>query len=275
VSDNTESGAAPAAPSSVVEPSAARRDDFTKLTGVGPAYAKKLVAAGVRTFAEMADWTEQDIDLIDEKVTGGKGRVREEDWRGQARLIVEAMAISPTSPEDIKAALLALDPEDEPEDEPDAPPEPDEIVVAVEQPPEPTPAPARRVMPPMTVEIARQRRRLNRNEKFSDIYGNHHGALYSQMRNGEEVFFTQGGLEIVIADGEEASDVPDNAEGAEPLPETTIYSVNLLNWLDDRATYDYQTLVRPAIKRAHGNKHDFVNPKDAKKYLHEVLRGNN
>ena len=61
----------------------AGNDDLKKLSGVGPALEKKLHAAGVTTFAQIAAWTEEDIARIDEELSF-KGRIEREGWVAQA-----------------------------------------------------------------------------------------------------------------------------------------------------------------------------------------------
>ena len=63
---------------------AAAADDLKKLSGVGPALEKKLLAAGVTTFAQIAAWTEADIAEFDEKLSF-KGRIEREGWVEQAK----------------------------------------------------------------------------------------------------------------------------------------------------------------------------------------------
>ncbi|WP_270730371.1 50S ribosomal protein L21 [Shimia sp. Alg240-R146] len=58
-------------------------DDLKKLSGVGPALEKKLLAAGVTTFAQIAAWGEADIAEFDEKLSF-KGRIEREGWVAQA-----------------------------------------------------------------------------------------------------------------------------------------------------------------------------------------------
>ncbi len=62
-------------------------DDLKKLSGVGPALEKKLLAAGVNSFAQIAAWTEADIAEFDEKLSF-KGRIEREGWVEQAQAIV-------------------------------------------------------------------------------------------------------------------------------------------------------------------------------------------
>ncbi|PXW70433.1 LSU ribosomal protein L21P [Loktanella sp. PT4BL] len=73
-----------AAPKAKAEPKAAAgADDLKKLSGVGPALEKKLLEAGVTTFAQIAAWTEADVAAMDEKLSF-KGRIEREGWIAQA-----------------------------------------------------------------------------------------------------------------------------------------------------------------------------------------------
>ena len=67
---------------------AADADDLKQLSGVGPALEKKLHAAGVTRFAQIAAWTADDIAEMDEKLSF-KGRIEREGWVDQAKKIVE------------------------------------------------------------------------------------------------------------------------------------------------------------------------------------------
>ncbi|MDK3072697.1 50S ribosomal protein L21 [Sedimentitalea sp. JM2-8] len=59
-------------------------DDLKKLSGVGPALEKKLQAAGVTSFAQIAAWTDADVAAIDEQLSF-KGRIEREGWIEQAK----------------------------------------------------------------------------------------------------------------------------------------------------------------------------------------------
>ena len=63
---------------------AAGSDDLKKLSGVGPALEKKLHAAGVTSFAQIAAWGEAEIADFDEKLSF-KGRIEREGWVEQAK----------------------------------------------------------------------------------------------------------------------------------------------------------------------------------------------
>jgi len=63
---------------------AAGADDLKKLSGVGPALEKKLLAAGVTTFAQIAAWSPEDVAAIDDQLSF-KGRIEREGWIEQAK----------------------------------------------------------------------------------------------------------------------------------------------------------------------------------------------
>jgi len=67
---------------------AAGGDDLKQLSGVGPALEKKLHAAGVTTFAQIAAWGEAEIAEFDEKLSF-KGRIEREGWVEQAKKLAK------------------------------------------------------------------------------------------------------------------------------------------------------------------------------------------
>jgi len=76
---------APEAPASAATPAPSESaDDLTQLSGVGPTLAKKLNAAGVTTFSQIAAWSADDIAAMDEKLSF-KGRIERDDWVAQAK----------------------------------------------------------------------------------------------------------------------------------------------------------------------------------------------
>jgi len=75
--------AKPAAKAKAAAPAVAGADDLKQLSGVGPALEKKLHAAGVTSFAQIAAWTDADVAAMDEKLSL-KGRTEREGWIAQA-----------------------------------------------------------------------------------------------------------------------------------------------------------------------------------------------
>ena len=59
-------------------------DDLKQLSGVGPALEKKLHAEGITTFAQIAAWTDADVEEFGEKLSF-KGRIEREGWIEQAK----------------------------------------------------------------------------------------------------------------------------------------------------------------------------------------------
>ena len=66
-----------------------RGDDLKRIKGLGPKVETILHAIGVTTFAEIAAWDEADVDRIDAQLGAFAGRIRRDDWRGQARLLAQ------------------------------------------------------------------------------------------------------------------------------------------------------------------------------------------
>ena len=56
------------------------------MSGVGPKLEKKLHAAGVTTFAQIAAWTDAQVAAMDEQM-GFNGRVERDGWVAQARIL--------------------------------------------------------------------------------------------------------------------------------------------------------------------------------------------
>ncbi len=80
---------APKAEKAKAAPKAAKSgDDLKQLSGVGPALEKKLQAAGITTFAQIAGWTKADIEEMDEKLDF-KGRIDRENWVAQAKKLAK------------------------------------------------------------------------------------------------------------------------------------------------------------------------------------------
>jgi len=78
---------APAQPKAAEKPlpaKAKKPDDLTAIGGVGPAMAKKLIAAGITTYAELAALSETESEELD-KSLNFKGRIKRDDWVGQAK----------------------------------------------------------------------------------------------------------------------------------------------------------------------------------------------
>ncbi len=67
---------------------AAAKDDLTAITGVGPALEKKLNAAGVTSYAQIAGLKKADIAALDEKIAA-RGRITRDEWVKQAKALTK------------------------------------------------------------------------------------------------------------------------------------------------------------------------------------------
>lgn len=66
------------------KPAAATGDDLGAIKGLGPKAAAALNAGGVTSLAQVAAWTEADIERWDTAING-RGRIVRDDWVGQAK----------------------------------------------------------------------------------------------------------------------------------------------------------------------------------------------
>lgn len=90
--DQSQAGAPSADPQSASEtPSAGEAgaaDELAKIKGIGPKLRTQLAAMGVTTIAQIAEWSDADIDRIDPQLGRFAGRIRRDDWVEQARLLM-------------------------------------------------------------------------------------------------------------------------------------------------------------------------------------------
>lgn len=69
-------------------------DDLTKLRGVGPRFEKALHALGVHTYAQIAAWTDADIEDVAARLKIPAARIRRDGWVASARRLSEATRLS-------------------------------------------------------------------------------------------------------------------------------------------------------------------------------------
>lgn len=83
--DNPAPEAKPAAGAKPVA-RARKSDDLKLIAGVGPKLEQVLNARGVRSFAEIAAWTDEEVARLDAELGVG-GRIVRDDWVGQAKVL--------------------------------------------------------------------------------------------------------------------------------------------------------------------------------------------
>ncbi|MBX5134516.1 5' DNA nuclease [Rhizobium lentis] len=65
----------------------AKADDLKLIAGIGPKLEQVLNTKGIRGFADIAAWTDEDIARLDAEL-GLNGRIARDDWIGQAKVLV-------------------------------------------------------------------------------------------------------------------------------------------------------------------------------------------
>jgi predicted flap endonuclease-1-like 5' DNA nuclease len=60
-------------------------DDLKSIKGIGPKFEKLLRGAGIVTLAQIAAWSESDIDEMAKKLGVKAERIRKDDWVGNAK----------------------------------------------------------------------------------------------------------------------------------------------------------------------------------------------
>ena len=76
--------AAPAEKTPAKKAETSMADKLTDIDGIGPVIEKKLIAAGVTSFKQIAGWTAEDVAKFDEELSF-KGRIEREEWIKQAK----------------------------------------------------------------------------------------------------------------------------------------------------------------------------------------------
>lgn len=79
------SGAAPSMATAGGMPARAN-DELRKIIGIGPENEKRLKAAGITSFAQIANWTDDDVHRM-ETILAFEGRIARERWIEQAKLL--------------------------------------------------------------------------------------------------------------------------------------------------------------------------------------------
>lgn len=59
-------------------------DDLKDIVGIGPFLERKLNTVGIYTFRQIANFTKQDIDKVNEIIEFFPGRIERDNWVGQA-----------------------------------------------------------------------------------------------------------------------------------------------------------------------------------------------
>ena len=72
------------------EPARDAGDDLTSLKGIGAVSEERLAGIGVTTFAQIASWSDEDLESVAARIKVSAERIRREDWVGQAKAAAES-----------------------------------------------------------------------------------------------------------------------------------------------------------------------------------------
>ncbi len=73
-------------PPSIDQPEISELDDLKEISGIGLKIEEVLHSLGIYRFEQIAHWTPENIDWIENYLTF-KGRIKKEDWLAQAKLL--------------------------------------------------------------------------------------------------------------------------------------------------------------------------------------------
>jgi Uncharacterized conserved protein len=80
----------PVAPPAQQAPtSTGEADDLRKIKGLGPKMLAVLHGLGITRYAQIAAWTDADLDQLDSRLGSFAGRPRRDNWVEQAKLLAE------------------------------------------------------------------------------------------------------------------------------------------------------------------------------------------
>jgi predicted flap endonuclease-1-like 5' DNA nuclease len=68
-------------------------DDFSRIRGVGTQTATALAANGITRFEDLADLSPDEVEALNEAIGALPGRIKREDWPGQARTLADRSAL--------------------------------------------------------------------------------------------------------------------------------------------------------------------------------------
>ncbi len=64
-------------------------DDLRRIVGIGPMLTDLLHSIGVYYFWQIAGWTEDDVNYVDDLLQHFRGRITRDDWVGQAQVLMD------------------------------------------------------------------------------------------------------------------------------------------------------------------------------------------
>lgn len=74
-------------PEGINAPRGGRPDDLQQISGVGAKVEKALNHMGFYHFDQIANWSQSEIEWVEKNLEGSNGRVTQDDWQPQARIL--------------------------------------------------------------------------------------------------------------------------------------------------------------------------------------------
>ena len=65
------------------------KDDLKEIKGIGPFIEEKLNALGIYTFRQISKFVSEDEDKVNEAIEFFPGRIKRDDWKGQAKVLAD------------------------------------------------------------------------------------------------------------------------------------------------------------------------------------------
>ncbi|MEP0393460.1 MAG: hypothetical protein ABJ205_12550 [Erythrobacter sp.] len=81
--------AEPPVPAPTETKDAGASDDLKRIKGLGPKLVGILNEQGITSFAQIAAWTDADVERVDAKLGRFQGRITRDKWVEQSKLLVE------------------------------------------------------------------------------------------------------------------------------------------------------------------------------------------
>lgn len=85
----TDAEAGPEITPTITTPARGAADDLSRIKGVGPKLVALLAELGITSYAQIAAWSEADVERVDAELGRFKGRITRDQWIEQAKLLAQ------------------------------------------------------------------------------------------------------------------------------------------------------------------------------------------
>ncbi|SFV66383.1 NADH-ubiquinone oxidoreductase chain E [hydrothermal vent metagenome] len=81
-------------PKQLKEPRDGKKDNLQLIKGIGKIIEKKLNDNGIYHFNQIANWTDENVQWINNNIIYFPKKIEREDWRGQAKILTKEKSSS-------------------------------------------------------------------------------------------------------------------------------------------------------------------------------------